>query len=208
MVTSYLQLIEQRYADKLDEDANEFIAFAVDGASRMKQLINDLLFYSRVQRSKREFHPMETADALNQALDNLQLNIEDTQAIITHDELPQVTANAPQIVQLLQNLISNALKFRREGVPKIHIGVQRKRNEWLFSVADNGIGIGPEYTERIFVIFQRLHNREEYPGTGIGLSICKKIVEKHNGRIWLESEVGVGTTFYFTLPSSQHNIHA
>jgi chemotaxis family two-component system sensor kinase Cph1 len=202
MVTSYLQLIAQRYSENLDTDALEFIEYAVDGASRMKQLINDLLFYSRVQRSKREFEPMRMATALEQALDNLYFTIEDTQAVITHDEMPDLTGNPAQITQLLQNLIGNALKFRRDDIPKIHISAQQQNNEWVFSVKDNGIGIHQDYKDRIFVIFQRLHNREQYEGTGIGLAICKKIVEKHNGRIWLESELGVGTTFYFTLPSN------
>ncbi|TVR22127.1 MAG: PAS domain S-box protein [Anaerolineaceae bacterium] len=200
MVTSYLQLIEQRYADKLDDDAREFIDFAVDGATRMKQLINDLLSYSRVQRSKREFEPINIGDILRQVCDNLRLSIEDNGATITHDDLPQVTANAAQMAQLLQNLIGNAIKFRRDEPPQIHIGAQRQRDEWHFRVSDNGIGIQPQYTERIFVIFQRLHAREQYAGTGIGLAICKKIIEKHGGRIWLESEPDNGTTFHFTLP--------
>ena len=205
MVTSYLQLMEQRYADELDDDAHEFIGFAVNGATRMKQLINDLLFYSQVQRSKREFQLVQMNNTLQQAMDNLQLVIEDTEAIITHDDLPQVTANDAQMTQLFQNLIGNAIKFRRDEPPKIHIGVERGNSEWRFSVTDNGIGIQPEYAKRIFIIFQRLHSREQYPGTGIGLAICKKITEKHDGRIWMVSEPGARTTFYFTLPLSKAN---
>jgi light-regulated signal transduction histidine kinase (bacteriophytochrome) len=202
MITSYLQLIEQRYSDKLDTDAHEFIAFAVDGATRMKALINDLLTYSRVQRSTAEFAPVEMQQVLNSVLYNLQLTIEDTQAVITHDALPQVTANERQMTQLLQNLLSNALKFHGGAPPRIHVSVERQRGHWQFSVRDNGIGIEPEYHHDIFVIFQRLHTRDRYPGTGIGLAICRKIVEKHSGTIWVESQPGEGTTFYFTIPET------
>lgn len=203
MVTSYLQLIEKRYANQLDNDAREFIDFAVDGATRMKTLINDLLAYSRVQRSTAEFASVQMQTVVEQVLRNLQLAIEDNEAVITYDDLPRITANQAQMVQLLQNLIGNALKFRSKAPPKIHIGVQRERNHWLFSVHDNGIGIESEYLDRIFVIFQRLHVRDQYPGTGIGLAICKKIVENHSGQIRVESQPGIGTTFYFTIPTRQ-----
>lgn len=200
MVTSYLQLIEKRYTDHLDDDAREFIGYAVDGATRMKTLINDLLAYSRIQRGKMEAEPVKLEEALDQALYNLQLAIEDEKAVITHDPLPEVIANRAQMTQLLQNLIGNAIKFRSERPPEIHVGVKREGKMWHFTVSDNGIGIDSEYFERIFVIFQRLHTRGQYKGTGIGLAICKKIVDKHGGRIYAESTPNVGTTFHFTLP--------
>jgi len=205
MITSYLQLIEKRYSDKLDEDAKDFIDFAVDGASRMKMLINDLLSYSRIQRDNVEFSVIDMEQILEQVLYNLHLNIEDTNAIITHDELPEITANEQQMVQLLQNLISNAIKFHGEKPPEIHVNVKRSKRQWQFSVRDNGIGIDAEYFDRIFIIFQRLQSRQDYPGTGIGLAICRKIIDKHNGKIWLESKFGEGTTFHFTIPITQRN---
>lgn len=201
MVTSYLQLIEQRYTDQLDTDAREFIGYAVDGATRMKALINDLLAYSRVQRSRAEPAAVNMEAVLEQVLYNLQLSIEDTGAIITHDPLPELTASRVQMTQLFQNLIGNALKFRADRPPAIHIGVTRERQFWHFTITDNGIGIESDYLDRIFVIFQRLHARKEYPGTGIGLAICKKIIDKHGGRIYAESTPGTGTTFHFTLPA-------
>ena len=200
MVTSYLQLIEQRYAKQLDADAKEFIAFAVNGALRMRLLITDLLVYSRIQRNQTEFTPVAMEDIIKLALYNLQLAIEDSGAVITHDPLPEITANQAQMTQLMQNLIGNALKFRGERSPQIHIGVKRESLQWAFSVIDNGIGMEQQYLERIFIIFQRLHARNEYPGTGIGLAICKKIVEKHGGQIYAQSTLGNGTTFHFTIP--------
>ncbi|MBI1278385.1 MAG: PAS domain S-box protein [Anaerolineaceae bacterium] len=202
MVTSYLQLLESRYSEKLDDDAHEFIAFAVDGAARMKALINDLLVYSRVDGAEKDFEEFNVQLSLNKALSDLALKIEDSHAVITYDPMPSVKADRVQITQLFQNLISNALKFQRgENVPQVHIGVERQETEWQFSVRDNGIGIGPQYVSRIFVIFQRLNRKDEYPGTGIGLAICKKVVERHGGRIWVESKLGEGTTFYFTIPA-------
>ncbi len=200
MVSSYLQLIEQRYAPKLDDNAKEFIDFAVEGAAHMKDLINDLLIYSRVQRDQEEFSQVSIDQILDQVQRHFQLTIEDTQATITHDPLPQVLANQRQMVQLFQNLIANGLKFKKEEPPVIHIGAQEEKGRWVFSVSDNGIGIDPGYQERIFVLFQRLHPRDRYPGTGIGLAICKKIVEKHGGDIWVESVPGQGSTFYFSVP--------
>jgi len=200
MVTSYLQLIEQRYETLLDADAKEFIRYAVDGSTRMKSLINDLLVYSRIQRNRAEYEPIEMEDVLHQALRNLQLVIEDSKAIITHDPLPEVKANRVQMLQLMQNLIDNGLKFRLERTPEIHIGVKLEPPLWHFCVKDNGIGIEEEYLERIFIIFQRLHARNEYPGTGIGLAICKKIVDKHGGQIYAQSTLGQGTEFHFTIP--------
>jgi PAS domain S-box-containing protein len=205
MVTSYLQLVEQRYGDRLDGDAKEFIGFAIDGASRMKILINDLLTYSRVQRSQAQFEPVALEMALETALGNLQLAVEDSGAVITHDPLPQIIAHPTQMTQLLQNLLSNAIKFRGERTPQIHIGAKRERGNWHITVKDNGIGIEPEYLERIFVIFQRLHARTEYPGTGIGLAICKKIVEKHGGQIYAESTPGEGATFHLMFPMDRTN---
>jgi PAS domain S-box-containing protein len=203
MVTSYLQLIEQRYRDQLDETATEFIDFAIDGAARMKALINDLLTYSRVQRSKEAFQPVQLDAVLDQVLHSLQLTIDEAKANITRDPLPEIVASEPQMAQLFQNLVGNALKFQGNRPPEIHIGVEKRKNDWVFCVSDNGIGIEEVYLDRIFVIFQRLHARDEYPGTGIGLAICKKIVDKHGGSIWVESTPGEGTTFYFTIPSTR-----
>jgi hypothetical protein len=201
MVASYVQLLARRYNGKLDSDADEFIGFAVDGAIRMRKLINDLLTYSRVGMRGKELEPADCETILNQSLNDLKVAIEENGAVVTHDLLPTVMADHPQLGQLFQNLIGNAIKFRGNEPPRVHISASRNGNGWTFSVRDNGIGIAPEYSERIFIIFQRLHNRQEYAGTGIGLAICKKIVERHGGRIWVESEVGKGATFYFTLPA-------
>ncbi|MDX2137549.1 MAG: ATP-binding protein [Chloroflexota bacterium] len=203
MVTSYLQLVEDRYREQIDDEGREFIGYAVDGASRMKTLINDLLTHSRVQTNRERFVPVTMNDVLQRTLRNLSSKIEETDTNITCDDLPEVLGNASMLEQLLQNLISNAIKFKSEQPPTIHIGVQRERREWIFCVKDNGIGIDPKYAERIFVIFQRLHSRSKYAGTGIGLAICKKVVERHHGRIWVESEKGKGATFYFSLPVYQ-----
>jgi PAS domain S-box-containing protein len=200
MVTSYVQLLARRYRGKLDGDADEFIGFAVDGATRMQQLINDLLTYSRVGTRGREFEPTDCEIILGQALENLQIAIEEKRALVTHDPLPTILADNVQLGQLFQNLIGNAIKFQGPESPHVHVSASRNENGWVLSVRDNGIGIAPEYAERIFVIFQRLHTREKYPGTGIGLAVCKKIVERHGGRIWVESKPGKGAAFYFTLP--------
>lgn len=199
MVSSYTQLIARRYKGKLDADADEFIAFAVDGANRMQRLIQDLLAYSRVKTGGRQFEPTAMETVLKAALDNLTNAVKESHAIITHDPLPAVMGDEKQLAQLFQNLLSNALKFGGAQPPHIHISAKQADGDWVFSVRDDGIGIDPQYAERIFVIFQRLHTREEYPGTGIGLAICKKIVERHGGRIWVESERGKGATFYFTM---------
>ena len=200
MVASYTQLLARRYKGKLDSDADEFIGYAVDGANRMRQLINALLDYSRVSTRSKSFAPTDCEDVLYQAVTNLQVAIEENDAAVTHAHLPTVMADATQMVQLFQNLIGNAIKFHSERQPKVHVGAERNGTEWIFSVRDNGIGIDPQYFDRIFVIFHRLHSRGEYPGTGIGLAICKKIIERHKGRIWVESQPGKGATFYFTIP--------
>ncbi|ACK68043.1 multi-sensor signal transduction histidine kinase [Rippkaea orientalis PCC 8801] len=199
-VSNYVQLLEMRYGESLDEDASEFINFAVEGVSLMQTLIDDVLAYSKVDMRDIEFELTESEIALERALANLRGRITQTEAIITHDPLPTVMADSTQLMQLFLNLIGNAIKFRSEKPPEIHIGAKRLEDAWLFSVKDNGMGIDPQYSERIFVIFQRLHTRDEYPGTGMGLAICKKILECHRGCIWVESELGQGATFYFTIP--------
>ncbi|MBK7178985.1 MAG: PAS domain S-box protein [Chloroflexi bacterium] len=203
MVTSYLQLLQRRYSGKLDSDADEFIGYAVDGANRMKQLIQDLLSFSRVGTRGKPFEPVEIKVILKEALTNLETSIQETAAQIDHDDLlPTITGDAGQLVQLFQNLLSNAIKFRGEAPPKIHIGVQKQESDWQFSIRDNGIGFDPQFSDRIFIIFQRLHTRANYGGTGIGLAICKKIVERHGGNIWVHSQPNAGTTFYFTIPAN------
>jgi signal transduction histidine kinase len=199
MVASYTQLLAKRYKGKLDSDADEFIGFAVDGVNRMQGLIKDLLAYSRVGTRGKDFEPTDCTATLSEALSNLKVAIEESGAVVTHDPLPTVVADGTQLGQLFQNLVGNAIKFRNEKSPLVHVSAKRNGKEWLFSVQDNGIGIDPQYAERIFVIFQRLHGKGEYPGTGIGLAVCKKIVERHRGRIWVESKPGEGATFYFTL---------
>jgi light-regulated signal transduction histidine kinase (bacteriophytochrome) len=200
MVANYLQLLEQRYGDRLDDDAHEFIGFEVDGAVRMKTLINDLLSHSRVGTRGKEFEPTDCEAVMGQALSNLVKTIEEQGVVVIHDSLPTVMGDSSQLGQLFQNLIANAIKFRGEIAPRIHIAAERNEKEWIFCVKDNGIGFEQQFAERIFVIFQRLHGRAEYPGTGIGLAICKRIVERHGGRIWAESEEGKGARFFFTIP--------
>jgi chemotaxis family two-component system sensor kinase Cph1 len=199
-VANYVQLLEMRYREELDEDAGEFIQFAVDGVSLMQTLIDDVLAYSKVDIQGVEFELTDSETALKRALANLRGRIGETHAIITHDPLPTLVADGTQLMQLFQNLIGNAVKFRSEKTPQVHIASQRLEDAWLFSVKDNGIGIDSRFFDRIFVIFQRLHTRDEYQGTGMGLAICKKIIECHRGQIWVESELGQGSTFYFTLP--------
>ncbi|MEO8371431.1 MAG: PAS domain S-box protein, partial [Candidatus Solibacter sp.] len=200
MVAQFTQLLSDRYGSSLDQDAREFIAYAVDGATRMQTLILDLLNYSRLGTRGRSFEPVDCNQALRDAIANLGAAIHESHANIAHDELPTVMADASQMVQLFQNLIGNAIKFRGKCSPQVHVSAAREGAEWTFSVRDNGIGFDPQYAERIFVIFQRLHCREEYSGTGIGLALCKKIVERHEGRIWARSELGQGTTFSFSIP--------
>ncbi|HEX2867563.1 MAG TPA: CHASE domain-containing protein [Ignavibacteriales bacterium] len=200
MISSYTQLLSKRYKGQLDAKADQFIEFTVDGAKRMQQLIHDLLEYSRVATRGKEFVPVDTNEIIKTVLNNLQISIKKNNAVITYDNLPRVTGDDIQLMQLFQNLLSNSLKFKSNKTPEINIHAEDKGSEWLFSVSDNGIGLDPQFKERIFIIFQRLHEREEYPGTGIGLAVCKKIVERHGGRIWVESEPGEGSTFFFTIP--------
>jgi hypothetical protein len=201
MVASYVQLLARRYKGKLDSDADEFIDYAVDGATRMQGLINDLLAYSRVGTRGRPFEMTDLTGIFDRAVANLQAAVVETRARIDHDPLPAMMIDRVQFTQLFQNLIGNAIKFHGDQSPRIHVGARKKGEEYIISVSDNGIGIDPEYAERIFMIFQRLHNRTEYQGTGIGLAICKKIVERHGGRIWVESKPGQGATFSFSIPS-------
>jgi len=224
MVSNFVQLLTERYRGQLDADADEFIGFAVDGAQRMGQLINDLLAYSRIGTRSQPFQPTDVGTILEDALWNLSFAIQEAGATVTHDPLPTVLADPTQLRQLFQNLIGNALKFRGSEPPRIHVAAEMMRttgdekrdaerpahptsysepspSEWVFAVRDNGIGIAPEHYDRIFGVFQRLHSHSEYPGTGIGLAVCKRVVERHGGRIWVESQVGCGTTFYFTLPA-------
>lgn len=199
-VAGMVQLLQQRYQSKLDERADEYIGHAVEAATRMQSLINDLLEYSRVNRLGKSFENTATEKSLHNALANLQTAIRESNAEITHDPLPSLMVDPAQLTQLLQNLIGNGIKFRGERPLHIHIGAKKIEQAWQFSVSDNGIGIDPKYYERIFLVFQRLHTRREYPGTGIGLALCKKIIERHNGQIWVESQPGLGSTFYFTIP--------
>jgi PAS domain S-box-containing protein len=203
-IVSYLQLLERRYAEQLDERAGRYIGHAVEGGHRMQTLINDLLTYSRVGRRGEEMEPVEMRAIFDRVLNNLQIAIEESQALVTYAEpLPTIVADQTQMYQLLQNLLANAIKFRGEATPRIHFWAERVGTAWQFSVQDNGIGIAPEYRERVFVLFQRLHGRDEYAGTGIGLAVCKKIVERHGGELWVEETPGGGSTFHFTIPDPE-----
>ena len=203
MVASFTQLLAKRYAGRLDHDADEFIGFAVDGANRMQQLINDLLAYSRVGTRGKPLAPTDLNEVLGQVRANLHEAIKESGALVTNDPLPLVSGDEVQLIQLFQNLLANAIKFQSDRTPLIHVSAQPQGNGWLLAVKDNGIGIAPEHRERIFAIFQRLHGRHEYPGTGIGLALCKKIVERHGGRIWVESVPDQGSTFYFNFPGEE-----
>jgi PAS domain S-box-containing protein len=206
MVASYTQLLSERYKGRLDSDADEFIGFAVDGANRMRALIEDLLAYSRAGANGRVLLEISSEVSLNDAKSILHAAIEESGAVVTHDALPRLTTDSVQLSQILQNLIGNAIKYRGDDAPQVHISAHKSNStEWIFSVRDNGIGIEPEHFDRIFVLFQRLHGREEFTGTGIGLAICTKVVEQLGGRLWVESQLGRGSTFYFTLPQGGSN---
>ncbi len=201
MITSFLQLLQRRYQDQLDKDANEFIEFAVDGAKRLDNMTNDLLSYSRITSKKRQVELVNFEEVLKEALQNLKIPIEETNAVITHEPLPTIKGNAKLKVQLFQNIIGNALKYRSQKTPQIHISAKKKNDHYVFSIKDNGIGMSKDHLTKIFTIFQRLHTHEEYEGTGIGLAIAQKIVHQQGGIIWAESELGKGSTFYFTIPT-------
>jgi light-regulated signal transduction histidine kinase (bacteriophytochrome) len=202
MVASYTQLLAKKYKGRLDDNADRYIAFAVDGAKRMQQLIRDLLALSCLTTGAQHSAQTCCEAAFEHAVTNLQMAVSEAQAQVTHDRLPLVVGDGSQLIQLFQNLIGNSLKFRGTEIPSVHVSAHDSGREWLFTVRDNGIGIDPQHAQKIFVMFQRLHMRSEYPGTGIGLAICKKIVEYHGGRIWVESHPGCGSTFYFTLPKA------
>lgn len=203
MVSSYCQLLHRRYQDKLDATADEFIGFAVEGATRMQSLLEDLLTYSRVGTKEMSMEQVDCNIVLKDALTNLKLMLEQNDAVVTYDSLPTVLGHSKQLIQLFQNLISNAVKYKGSQRPEIHVAVDDPEEAWRFAVRDNGIGFDPQFSDRIFVIFQRLHTKAEYPGTGMGLAICKKIVERHGGRIWAESTPGLGSTFYFSIPRTR-----
>jgi PAS domain S-box-containing protein len=204
MVASYTQLLAKRYTGRLDPDADEYIAYAVDGCNRMQGLIQDLLAYSRAGTDTRSRHEISSEDALQEALTNLRATIEECGAVVTHDSLPAITMDDTQLVQVFQNLVGNAVKYRSPEIPRVHVTATKNAgNECVFAVRDNGVGIDPRYFERIFILFQRLHGRNEFTGTGIGLAICKKIVERLGGRIWVESQPAKGSTFYFALPQGE-----
>ncbi len=203
MVASFTQLLARRYSEQLDDDARDFIQFAVDGATRMQTLISDLLNYSRVGTQGKPLVPTDSEQVLQPVLENLKYSLEESGAEISHEPMPWVMADATQLGQLFQNLVSNAIKFRSEIPPRIQISAEKDGRDWKISVRDNGIGIAPEHADRVFIIFQRLHTKTEYPGTGIGLAISKKIIERHGGRIWIEPSPGGGTTFCFTLTAAE-----
>lgn len=200
MISSYLQLLSKRYSGHLDKDADEFIGYAVGGAIRLQKMVDDFLTFSRIGTRGRAFVETDVGVVLNLALTNLKIAIETSHAKITYANMPTVKADGGQLLQLFQNLIENAIKFRSDKPPAIHVSAERCEDEWVFSIKDNGIGIDPQYQNRLFVVFQRLHSVAKYPGTGIGLALCKRIVERLGGRIWVESELGKGSTFRFTIP--------
>lgn len=212
MVSCYVKLLAKRFSEAKDindvtnDDINEFIFFTLDGAKRMQQLINDLLEFSRVQTHGKEFKKIDSEIIIRHAIDNLHLTMSESNATVTHDSMPVIFADKSQLVQLFQNLIGNGIKYHGEAPPRIHISAKKGKRDWIFSVSDNGIGIDPEHYERIFIIFQRLHTKDEYTGTGIGLALCRRIVERHHGKIWVESVKGKGSTFYFTILRSKKKL--
>jgi light-regulated signal transduction histidine kinase (bacteriophytochrome) len=202
MISSYLQLLARRYQGQLDAAADDFIGFAVDGATRMQAMLAGLLHYSRVDTQGKPFAVVNGQDVWDQAVHRLRGQNEVNGAVVTHDSLPLVRGDARQLLHLFQNLIDNALKFRTQNAPRIHVAAAPTADEWVFSVRDNGMGIEPQHVEGIFAIFQRLHGQDAYPGAGMGLPICKRIIARHGGRIWVESKPGKGSRFYFTLPNA------
>ena len=200
MVTAFGQLLQNKLQDRLDQEEDEWLHFVLDGGVRMQDLVNDLLDYSRIDGQARPFQRMELSEAVNTAVTNLRQSIKDTGAKITFGELPAVVADRPQVVQVMQNLISNGIKFHDQEPPQIHVKAEQREHDWLVSVSDNGIGIDAKYLECIFDFFKRVHSRDRFPGTGIGLPICKRVVERHDGSIWVESKPGRGSDFFFTLP--------
>jgi signal transduction histidine kinase len=203
MVSSYLSLLEKRYQGALDDEAKEYIGFAVDGAQRMNDLVDGLLMYSRIDRTTTPFEPVDLEEVFQIATTNLEVSLRDSGTVLIHDPLPQVMGDRRQLIQLFQNLISNALKFQNGNVPSVQVTSQIAGKDWRISITDNGIGIAHDQSERIFQMFRRLHTRDEYPGNGMGLAISKKIVERHGGKIWFDSELGKGATFFFTIPLSK-----
>jgi two-component system, sensor histidine kinase and response regulator len=203
MVATYTQLLAERYRGQLDDNADKYIHYAVDGALRMQSLVQDLLTFSRIGRQAADLQNTDCNAVVETAVKNLRAAVDESRARVTHDPLPTVMADGSQLLQVFQNLLGNAIKFRGPEPPALHLSACKKGREWVFSVADNGIGIAPEHAETVFVIFKRLHTRAEYPGSGIGLSICKKIIERQGGRIWVESQLGQGATFKFTLPANR-----
>lgn len=200
MISSFTQLLARSFEGRLDEKTQTYVDYVVDGAVRMQRLIQDLLIYSRVGRHGGSIKPTSSQRVLDEALRNLAAAIDENRALVTNDALPTVRADAGQLVQLFQNLLGNAIKFKRDEVPRIHVSAHDRGRDWVFAIKDTGIGIDQKYADRVFVIFQRLHTRSEFPGTGIGLALCKRIVERHGGQIWFESEPGQGSTFFFSVP--------
>jgi signal transduction histidine kinase len=200
VVAGFVQLLGKRYKGRFDRNADDFIEYTVEGVKRMQLMIKDLLEYSQVGTKSKAFRPTDCSSVVRQAVANLKAAVEESRAAVTFDNLPTIMADEMQMIRLFQNLIGNAIKFKDGGTPEVRISAEKKEDYWIFSVRDNGIGMDPKYLDKIFAVFQRLHTREDYAGTGIGLAVCKKIVERHGGRIWVESEPGRGSTFFFTLP--------
>jgi light-regulated signal transduction histidine kinase (bacteriophytochrome) len=200
MVVSYVQLLNKHYGDQLDGRGQEYMRYASEGAQRMKMMIDDLLEYSRVGSGTEQYAPVDMDEVVNEVVDDLQISISESGASITHGKLPTITAVRSQMVKLMENLVANSIKYRDVAAPQIEISARRAGMGWLFTVKDNGIGIEPKYADRLFKMFQRLHTKDEYPGTGMGLALARRIVERHGGSIWFESKAGEGSTFFFTIP--------
>jgi PAS domain S-box-containing protein len=203
-IESFSKLLARRYKGKLDAKADEFISYIVEGVQRLQMLIKDLLEYSQIETKAKNIKPTDFSFIVEEAMSNMKTAIDESNAVVTYNKMPTIMSDPQQMISLFQNLIDNAINFRSNKAPRVRISAERKGDEWVFAIRDNGIGIDPKDFEKIFVMFQRLHGSTDYPGTGIGLSICKKIVERHGGRIWLESETAKGSTFYFTIPDRQY----